>query len=151
MSDKPDELNETLEEGQAEATVDRRVFPRVGASFPVDFQVLEKGQIELDPKDGHTAVVKNISVEGICFTSSEYLDPRRLLALEVHIPGSKEPVPCVGKVAWCRPSPVISNMFETGIELMWAGLGDEESQIEINLFVRNALAHGKESDGENAS
>ena len=146
MSKKIDDHDETLEQGQTDTSIDRRAFPRVGASCPVDFQILERRDSKLDPKDGHTAVVKNISVEGVCFTSSEYLNPRRLLALEVHLPGCADAVPCVGKVAWCRPSPTNLEEYEAGVELIWAGLGDEEAQIEINLFVRKALAHGKESE-----
>ena len=86
----------------------------------VEYQVLEK----VDGKklsEKHPAMSKNISAEGLCFTSSEKLKKGDFLYLEVYLPSQKEPIHMEGQVRWSHMTSQEEekeNKFDVGVKLI---------------------------------
>lgn len=94
-------------------------------SFVYDIKTLVKFQIK-DRQTGqalsrkYSALSKDVSIEGLCFTSGKRLEKGDLLHLEVYVPGAKEPVAMEGSVAWSQAAslePQDENKFDTGVQL----------------------------------
>jgi hypothetical protein len=149
------EPNDEIPKTQS-AELDRRTFPRVDSHCPIDFRVVDNAGSESDSDDFVSATAKNISIDGLCIMSSDPVEPRRLIEIELYLPDTAGPVPCTGKVAWCRqgsseePGEPDSDEFHIGVELIWAGQGDEAAQVEINRYVRRALILGDDGPVEDA-
>ena len=93
--------------------------------FVYDVKTLVKFQVK-DRQTGqplsrkYSALSRNVSVEGLCFTSGKQLETGALLYLEVYVPGTQEPVYMEGVVMWSRPvsfEPEDENKFDTGVRL----------------------------------
>ncbi|HQP10191.1 MAG TPA: PilZ domain-containing protein [Candidatus Omnitrophota bacterium] len=97
----------------------------------VKFEVIaENGETAASEK--YSAVSRNVSVGGLCFSSTQKVTQGDLLHLEVFLPGSGDPVHMKGRVEWCKP--VIPSYedrlreevegdrpFEVGVRLMFVG------------------------------
>ncbi|OGX23747.1 MAG: hypothetical protein A2787_00610 [Omnitrophica WOR_2 bacterium RIFCSPHIGHO2_01_FULL_48_9] len=84
----------------------------------VRFQVMDKAHKPASPQ--YIALSKNVSAEGICFSSEKNLHKGDFLSLEVYVPGGREPIPMQGEVRWCEPSPKKhkgEKRFDTGVQL----------------------------------
>lgn len=68
----------------------------------VKFKFIDHKQKDSSKK--YSAVSKNISVEGLCFSSEREVKQGDLLDLEVYLPNAKDPILMRGKVRWCKPS-----------------------------------------------
>ena len=77
----------------------------------VEFQVINKKNDSLSEK--HIAYSRNISAEGLCFTSEVKLHETDNLNLEVYLPDSDTPIPMKGEVKWCKKSGTAQ--CETGV------------------------------------
>ena len=79
----------------------------------LDFQVRNK-----EDKDAlsekHFAMMKNVSVVGLCFESSDEVNDGDGVHLEVHFPGTDECVDMEGKIRWIEKH---GNRFDAGVEL----------------------------------
>lgn len=89
--------------------------------FHVDYDIQTKVEFELIdmPKEDdskYVGISKNISVEGICFTSDKQLDKGDMLYLEVYTPNSKKAVAMEGEVRWIKP--LEDNKFQTGVKII---------------------------------
>ena len=86
----------------------------------VTFQVIDQDKQEaLSPK--YLALSKNVSAEGICFTSAKKLDDGNALHLEVYVPGTSAPVHMRGEVRWCRPiapGEGEEDQFDAGVKVL---------------------------------
>jgi len=85
----------------------------------VRFQVIDKEhQKPSSPK--YSALSKNISPEGICFSSQKNLQKEEVLNLEVYIPGENQPILMEGEVRWSKELAGKSSAkeFETGIRII---------------------------------
>jgi len=87
----------------------------------IRFQIIDqKSEKILPPK--YPAVTRNVSAEGIGFTSLKKLDVGGLLLLEVYALDSRGPVYLQGEVKWCRK--VLStteDKFDTGVSIKTIG------------------------------
>ena len=84
----------------------------------VKFQVVEERKTT-DKK--YSALSRDISIEGLNFTSDKKLKKGDLLLIELYPPGSKEPVYMGGEVAWCQPLPYKKDgkeIYQAGIKLI---------------------------------
>jgi hypothetical protein len=69
----------------------------------------------------NAAVSRNVSAEGISFSSNRKLKKGEILYLEIYLPSQKIPVTMTGKVKWSHLSsgkPKGSYKFDTGIKLL---------------------------------
>ena len=84
----------------------------------VKFQVVDKKKAKASSTK-YSALSRNISAEGLCFTSEKKLEERDSLILEVYLPDEKDPIPMEGEVRWSQPiSPNETNKFNTGVKLI---------------------------------
>lgn len=83
----------------------------------LDFQIRNKdNQDALSEK--HFAMMKNVSVVGLCFESDDEVHSGDGVYLEVHFPGTDECIDMEGKVKWIQKH---DNRFDAGIELYTVG------------------------------
>ncbi len=76
-------------------------------------------QHHVDQEHSYKGRIKNISLEGLCFDCQEELHQGDLIALDVYVPGAKQPVHLQGEVRWIKPTdnaPQHSH-FDTGVKL----------------------------------
>ncbi len=86
----------------------------------VEYQVVDQEKQKILPQK-YSALSRNVSAEGLCFTSDQQLQPGTLLYLEVYVPKAQEPVYMNGEVRWSTLSSVKSKgtkKFDTGVRLM---------------------------------
>jgi len=105
---------------------ERRRFVRLGDNLKVNFQTQDKtkpGQLAQKV----AAIVKNISVEGMCFTSEKELTPGEEINLEVFLPGDNMPLRIDGEVIWNNKAETNDERaeFETGVKLFTLEKSDE--------------------------
>jgi hypothetical protein len=127
----------------SEKKQERRKYDRFKTDVEIYFDFIydleTKVKFELVNENGETsssekysAVSRNVSVGGICFSSTQQVTQGDLLHLEVYLPGSEDPVHMKGKVEWCKP--VIPSYedrlleevegqrpFEVGVRLIYVG------------------------------
>ncbi|MBL7084588.1 MAG: PilZ domain-containing protein [Candidatus Omnitrophica bacterium] len=80
--------------------VERRRYVRLNVNTKVNFMV--KGEKDVS-RENLSGLSKNISIEGICFTSKQQLKPGANLQLEIFFPSDPEPLLLRGEVKWCWP------------------------------------------------
>jgi c-di-GMP-binding flagellar brake protein YcgR len=113
---------------------ERRREPRVGATFPVKYKVLdEQGRARSNVKG--SAI--NISGSGVRFHTDEKLDSGCLISAELRLPKADADVIAVGKVAWSRPAH--EGGFEVGVEFWWMGWRSEDAQQALADYVKSKL------------
>ena len=69
----------------------------------IDFRVKDKST-ENYSRQKYSAISRNISAEGVCFSSEKKLAEGDILALEVYIPAASDPITMGGEVKWSRRS-----------------------------------------------
>ena len=83
----------------------------------VDYRVKKAEDEEFSEKK-HSGISKNVSVEGLCFSSEVALQKSDGVYMEVFVPQSETPIFMQGTVQWCRPVEDGSGArFETGIKV----------------------------------
>ena len=110
---------------------DQRQHPRyetkVKVYFEIDYDLETSVKFQMvNPQEGtlsrqYTGVSKNVSVEGLCFTSKIKLNKGEKLKVEVYLPTSKEPIRMEGEVRWSKPlSPdkESNKEFDTGVRVI---------------------------------
>ncbi len=82
----------------------------------VNFQKVEKdtGQV-LNRK--YSALSRNVSVEGICFTCGHRLNQGELLQLEILSAQNRKPIIMQGEVRWCEATRDDESKFDTGVKI----------------------------------
>ena len=105
---------------------ERRKYVRFDVKTKVNFRLTKKRDDEVVLKQ-LSGTTKNISVEGICFTSETKLEPGSKLELEVVLPGEPEPLLLRGEVKWVYPvqSGQDKETYDTGVRLFTIDKGDE--------------------------
>jgi hypothetical protein len=110
---------------------ERRKYERYGTEAKVYFRVVYEieTKVEFRIVDGrlgegvsqkYPAISKNVSVEGLCFTSQKQLEKGDMLYLEVYLPHLKKPICMEGRVRWSQPLPgqKEKGVFDTGVKLI---------------------------------
>ena len=116
---------------------DKEVFFTVSYEIKtkINFQIIDqKSDKILPPK--YLAVSRNVSAEGICFTSLRKLESGDVLILEVYALESKDPVFMEGTVKWSKStSPAIEDegKFDTGVQIVTV-----EGRSLTQTFVQDA-------------
>ncbi|MFH1784182.1 MAG: PilZ domain-containing protein [bacterium] len=95
--------------------MERRKYVRLDTEVKIDCVPL-KGE-----KTRISAVTRNISVQGVCFTSDKEFKLKTPLKISVFIPHYWQPIQLKGKVVWSRPveskDPNEGPKFDTGVKL----------------------------------
>ena len=87
----------------------------------VKFQILDREGQDKTLSEKYLAICKNVSAEGLCFTSKRELKRGDFLHLEIYLPARKEPIQMKGEVRWSQqlPSqPKYEQKFNTGVKLI---------------------------------
>jgi len=110
---------------------ERRKYVRLNVANEVNFRVRDKKTAE--PLKAKTpGVSKDISMEGICFSTEKQLEPGTKLDLEIMLSSESEPLILKGEVKWSRPLEAQANlkaMFETGVQLLTIQESDENRYL----------------------
>lgn len=105
--------------------IEKRRFVRLDINSRLNFQFMESGSEKPVVKYA-TGNVKNLSVEGVCFSSDKEIKPGSRIELEIFLPNGKAPIKIKGEVVWSKP---IKNdketVFDTGVKLINVAVGDE--------------------------
>lgn len=86
----------------------------------VKYQKMDKKH-EKPVSSKHSAVSKNVSAEGLCFTSDQALKEGDFLFLEVYVPKAKEPIIMEGEVRWSGKGTATAKKTDkvyTGVKLV---------------------------------
>jgi len=106
---------------------EKRRFVRLDMNTKLNFQIKEvSGEQVLAEKN--SGIVKNLSVEGICFSSEKQLKSGSKIELAIALPGSPSPIEIRGEVVWSRPIEEQKGakvVFDTGVKLVNIAQGDE--------------------------
>ena len=102
---------------------EERVYFRIAydVKTKVRFQILKDKDKNNSLFQKYPATCKNVSAEGLAFTSSKELMKGDCLHIEVYVPSKKEPIDMEGEVRWSQrlPSqPKYEQKFDTGVKLI---------------------------------
>ncbi len=111
--------------------VDRRKYVRLSLEAKVHCH-LQVQRKERGASKKFSGISKNISVEGICFTSEKKIKANSKLVLEIWLPFESNPLHLEGEVKWSHLSRPEENkgMFDTGVKLFTIDKSDEDRFIE---------------------
>ncbi len=111
-------------EQSSERRKHERYDTQVKISFHVNYDVKTRVRFQLLDKEKHTpasskypAVSKNVSVDGLAFTSEKELTKGDFLSIEVYLPAEKEPLHLEGEVVWSQPTHE-HNKFDSAVKLV---------------------------------
>ena len=98
-----------------------RIFFRVKYDLrtKVSFKVIEN-----HAEKEYEGITRNVSVEGLRFTSPKKLKKKDLLYLELYLPRQKKPICMTGEARWCRKFPAKTTRkftYDTGVRLVTLG------------------------------
>jgi len=85
----------------------------------VEFQIVYKKAGD-GLSERYPAVSKNVSAEGLCFSSDKQLEKGDMLYLELYLPSRKQPIRMEGFVRWSQPElskQTKRTEFDTGVKL----------------------------------
>ena len=122
---------------------EKRKYDRYETDVKIDFYVSFDVRTKIDfrvkdPQQGipspqkYSAISKNVSVEGLSFTSSKKLDKDDILWLDVFIPTDRQPIRMEGMVRWCQEIPTKKGQdktFESGVKLITVDGNSVEKSI----------------------
>ena len=117
---------------------ERRKYIRLNVANEVNFRVRDKKtpacrQAGTGPLKAKTSgVSKDISMEGICFSTEKQLESGTKLDLEIMLPSGSEPLILKGEVKWSRLLEAEANakaMFDTGVQLLVIQESDENRYL----------------------
>lgn len=91
---------------------ERRKFPRINARIPLQFRDIQR---PIETYAG--SLTKDISENGVRFSSSEFLSIFTRLLLEISVPSFSRPIKAISKVAWIQKAPR-SNQYNVGLQFM---------------------------------
>lgn len=86
----------------------------------VKFRLIDKQKHVLLPKR-YLGLSRNVSAEGIRFSSIKQLQKRDIIFIEVYLPKLKKPICMTGEVRWSEQTflhPKIKYKFDTGVRLI---------------------------------
>lgn len=112
--------------------VDKRKYVRLNLETRVRVEpARRKKKAELARKV--EGITKNISVEGICFTSESKFKPGTKITVEVFLPEERKSVHLKGEVRWINsiPQEEGKETFDTGVKLYTIDKKDENRFIEF--------------------
>lgn len=84
---------------------ERRKFPRLDKKVTIKYKILTDLERELLPDFQdlvQETVTRNISVQGVCIKTGHYVEPGKILGLEIQFPEIEEPIRGIGKIIWSK-------------------------------------------------
>lgn len=98
---------------------------RVYFDFIYDFQAKVEFEPHSDKHSGasrkrHCGMTRNVSTQGLCFTSDVEVSPHSVLDIHVYVQGRADPVQLQGEARWVKLTTVDSHgnkHFEVGVHL----------------------------------
>jgi len=108
---------------------ERRRYIRFNVMAEVKVQV--EGQKDEAQDKALSGVARNISVEGVYFTSETKFAPQTKVKLEVSLPSEPKPLHLEGEVRWCKQlqSPEGKVIFGIGVKLFTIDRNDESKFV----------------------
>ncbi len=125
--------------------IEKRRYVRFDIAAKVKFQVIPQDKNEA-PSQTVTAISKNLSFEGIRFTSEKKLETNVMLKLEINLPLQLKPLVIEGQVKWCQSlmQPDGKELFETGVKLFTIEKCDETRFVGfVNNLMKQSLGRYK--------
>jgi hypothetical protein len=98
----------------------------------IDFRVKKK-KASPSFSEKYSAVSRNVSVEGLSFTSEKELQSGDMLSLDVYVPSASRPIKMEGQVRWCQVSEEEwqrKKLYDTGVRI----LAVEGETVEKTIF-----------------
>lgn len=120
----------------------RRKFPRVSEQWQLVYHVINSGQFQESPV---ASLARNISGDGISFTSREPLDTGAMVVLDMRSPDFDSPILALAKIVWCR-SRDDGASHDLGAEFWWMGWKDSDAQPAITDYLRKKAAEESRAD-----
>jgi hypothetical protein len=119
-------MNSTPENNRRYSRFDTEL--KVHFQVKYDFKTKVRFQVVQSPHDGigahkYAGICKDISVEGLSFTSHKQTYQGDIVSLEVYPPNAKKPVKMEGEVRWSRKlpdGPEGKEIFQSGVLLVKA-------------------------------
>ena len=107
-----------------------KIFFRVSYSINtiIKFKLLDKIRNKIASRS-YSAMSKNVSAQGVCFTSDKKLNVGDKLLMEVQLPGGNIGVMMEGEVRWCREDSDDPQRLNTGVKLFTVNGQDVDSSI----------------------
>ena len=98
----------------------------------IDFRVKRENKKDFS-KGVYSAVSKNVSVEGICFSSEKKLRKGDVLLLDVYVPSASKPIKMLGHVRWSQPIDAKAKnvKYDTGVKVTAVN----EELVEKTIFI----------------
>ena len=94
----------------------------------IKFKLLDKIKKKIVSKS-YSAMSKNVSAQGLCFTSDKKLNVGDRLLIEVQLPGGNIGVMMEGEVRWSREDTEDPQRLNTGVKLITVNGQDVDSSI----------------------
>ena len=114
----------------------------------IDFRIKEKEDKSFS-QEKHSALSRNVSVEGLAFRSKKKLTRGDALMLEVFVPMNSKPIVMEGEVKWSSPveeEMVDRSLYETGVRILKVNSEPVEKTVFIDRDNRIAWSAVLESD-----
>ncbi|MFA4991779.1 MAG: PilZ domain-containing protein [Candidatus Omnitrophota bacterium] len=98
---------------------ERRKYPRFELNLTANYKIVDSEEVF---KFGQT---KNVSADGICFESEEFLKPGTYVELEVDLRDANPSIHIVGEVRWSVPENPRKERYHNGLRVVGMPLTDE--------------------------
>jgi hypothetical protein len=92
-----------------------------GIKAELEFKVINKDSEKEILSEKYPAVCKNVSAEGVCFTSQKKLQKGDKVYLEIYLSDKKDPIRLEGEVRWSHETSLKQkqeNNFDSGVRLL---------------------------------
>ena len=122
-------------------TKKRPNFPELDDTAKLTCRPLEDAALSMPTRSD---LALDIFGGGIAFRHAEPVEPGKLIALELEVPGLAVSVIALGRCVWCEPhdGPPADRPHDVGAKLHWIGWGSPTIQNDIAGLIRGALDSG---------
>ncbi|MFH1309093.1 MAG: PilZ domain-containing protein [Candidatus Omnitrophota bacterium] len=100
---------------------EKRKNARIKVHLPLRFRKLRSGA----GIQGVSSISKNLSQDGICFRTNEFVSMACRLILELDVPKADKPIKAISKVTWIRKADS-GNAYEVGNRFLEMSKTDKE-------------------------
>ena len=121
----------------------RRKFPRVKASWALEYRAVSESAFAASPISG---LAVDISGGGICLEAEQDLARGAMLAIDLHSPEFDTPILALARVVWCRKR-LFSDVYDVGAEFLWISWADMSAQARIAEYVKKNLPDDAAPEG----
>ena len=102
----------------------------------LDFKLKLNFSAEGEPKKAYQAITRNISAEGLKFTSDQKLEPGSRVDFEVQLQNRKDTVHFKGEVVWSKEVPILTSVrdktYDIGVRFVDV---DKKDKNALMLYI----------------